>query len=79
MGWVGGLASTVEYTTFEPREFIAQGDQVVVIGSERARVKATGRVVDTDWVMVFTIRDGKVVRFRDYYDTAPSLAALRGT
>jgi hypothetical protein len=29
LGWFGGLASTRDYTTFEPRKFIAQNDQVV--------------------------------------------------
>ena len=29
LGWFGGLASTHDYTTFEPREFIAQNDKVV--------------------------------------------------
>ena len=28
LGWFGGLASTLDYTTFEPREFIAQNDKV---------------------------------------------------
>ena len=30
LGWFGGLASTLDYTTFEPREFIAQNDKYVV-------------------------------------------------
>lgn len=72
------LDSALDFEAFEPREFIAQGDVVVVLGSERARVKAGGSVVTTDWAMVFTLRDGKIARFRDYYDTAPILAALRG-
>ena len=29
LGWFGGLESTLDYTTFEPREFIAQNDKVV--------------------------------------------------
>src|SRR6266511_800663 len=36
------LDGALEFEAFEPREFIAQGDTVVVLGSERARVKATG-------------------------------------
>ncbi len=70
---VGG---TLEFETFEPQQFIAQGEAVVVLGTER--VRASGRVVETDWAMVFTIRDGKIARFRDYHDTAPIQAALRG-
>ena len=42
---------------FEPREFIAQGDRVVVLGSMASTVKETGRDYETDWVHVFTVRD----------------------
>jgi ketosteroid isomerase-like protein len=29
---------------------------------------ATGERYDHDWVMMFTIQDGKVARFRHFYD-----------
>src|SRR5215831_3762694 len=41
-----GLAATTEYEVFEPREFIAGGDKVVVLVFERFRVKSTGISVD---------------------------------
>ena len=61
---------------FEPKEFIAQGDRVVVVGSETARARSTGNVVDVDWVHVFTMRNGKVVAFQEFFDTAAVVAAL---
>ena len=69
------LGQTVEIQAFEPREFIAQGDAVVVIGMERLRFQATGRVGENHWVMVFTFQDGQVVRFREYDDTYVLAAA----
>ena len=71
------LSQTVEVQRFEPGEFIAQGDQVVVLGDERLLVKATGRTAENTWVMVFTLRDGRVTRFREYDDTAAVAAAFR--
>jgi ketosteroid isomerase-like protein len=71
------LAETEEFEQFEPREFIAQGDQVVVLGYLRSRVKATGRRYENEWAMVWTLRDGKVTRFRTYEDTAAEAAAYR--
>ena len=58
-------------------DYIAQGDKVVVLGHERQRVKATGLTVENDFAMVFTIRDGKIARFRNYEDTAAVAAAHR--
>ena len=69
------LATTVEFTRFEPREFIAQGEQVVAIGDYAANVTTTGRSITSDWVMVFTIRNGKIVRFREWTDSAQLVRA----
>ena len=63
------LAQEAEILEFQPREFLADGDRVLVVGSERARVRSTGRTVEIDWVMSFTVRDGKVAAFQEFYDT----------
>jgi ketosteroid isomerase-like protein len=59
---------------FEPREFIAQGNKVVVLGSGAWTVKDTGRDFASDWVHVFTIEDGRIAAFREFLDS--HLAAL---
>ena len=69
---------TLEIQAFEPRTFIAQGETVVVLGRELARVKPTGCICETEWVMVFTLRDGKIARFRQYHDSAAWVVAYRG-
>jgi ketosteroid isomerase-like protein len=58
-----------EFEVFEPWEYIAKGNKVVVLGHERQRIKATGRVVETDWAMVFSLRDGRITRFRNFVDS----------
>ncbi|HEX8853317.1 MAG TPA: nuclear transport factor 2 family protein [Pyrinomonadaceae bacterium] len=73
------LAQSEEITSFEPREFIAQGDKVVVLGSYRGRVRASNRPYDIEWLQVFTLRDGKVAGFREYLDTAALADAHRAT
>ena len=71
-------AQTAEVQQFEPREFIAQGERVIVLGYRRDRVKATGRSFESEWAQLFSLRAGKVVRFRGYIDTAAMVAAFRG-
>src|SRR5215213_6934884 len=66
----------IDYESWEAREFIAEGETVVVIGEERWRAKATGRLVDNPWVLVMTVPDGKIARFRAYEDTAASRDAF---
>jgi ketosteroid isomerase-like protein len=61
---------------FEPRQFVASDDRVVVLGYERFRIKSTGRAFATDWAHVFTVRDGRIAGFREYTDTAAMAKAF---
>jgi ketosteroid isomerase-like protein len=63
------IGSNIDFERFELGEIIAEGDRVVALGSERGRVKATGKTFDNDWALVFTIRDGKVTNFHCYDNT----------
>lgn len=69
------LKSTVEIEGFEPRDFVADGDRVLVTGWSRGRVKSTGRMFDNHWVMAFSVRDGKIIKFEEYADTQALAAA----
>ena len=63
--------------SFEPMDFIAKGDRVVVLGRDTAKVRASGKTISEMWAHVFTIRDGKVVAFVEYLDTSAVVAELR--
>jgi ketosteroid isomerase-like protein len=63
------LAQSVEFTAFNPREYVASGDRVVVLGDYAARLRGNNRNASSDWVMAWRIRDGKAVEFREYNDT----------
>jgi ketosteroid isomerase-like protein len=65
-----------EFTRFEPKEFFANGDRVVALGSYSARVKRTGKSFSGDWAMAFTVRDGLIVKFVEYADTYGIAAAF---
>jgi uncharacterized protein len=56
-----------ESLTFE--EFVAQGDKVVVPGHVRLRIKQTGKTCETHFLHFFTVRDGKLASWRDFFDT----------
>ena len=70
------LGETVEFQQFEPREFVAQGDTVVVLGFERNLIKPTGRTFEQEWAHVYTLRDGKIAKHRALEDTAAYVVAF---
>ena len=77
LGWFGKLAEQVDFSAFEPRDFIAQDDKVVSLVHAEATVRSTGRSMVQDEAHVWTFRDGKVARFQIYLDTAAAAAANR--
>ena len=70
------LSGTVEFSSFETREFVAEGDRVLVVGFDSWRAKATNRTFEGHWVMAFTVRNGKVTNVREYVDTLGVARAL---
>ncbi len=67
---------SLEAQSFEPQEFIAQDNQVVVLGHYTWTAKPTGRTFSSNWAHVVTLSNGKITRFREYTDTAAGAAAF---
>jgi uncharacterized protein len=54
---------------------VAQGDVVVIVAHERGRFRESGRPYALHWVQIFTLRDGRVARFRQICDSVAMLEA----
>ncbi|MGQ0622259.1 MAG: nuclear transport factor 2 family protein [Panacagrimonas sp.] len=70
------VLSSVDIHQFEPQEFIAQNDKVIVTGHLRLTARATGGTIESDFVHVITVRDGLWLRFRDFMNTAVAVVAF---
>ena len=66
-----------EVLVLEPQDFLANLNSVAVVGYTKCRARATGKVYETDFVHVVTLRDGKVQRFREFFDTFAAAEAFR--
>ena len=64
-----GLGKTAILECFEPKEFIAEGNRVVVFGFYSGKGRITQKPFATKWAMVFTVQGGKVCGFHEYFDT----------
>jgi hypothetical protein len=62
-------ASKTLETSTEPREYVAQGDRVMVVGFASGKVKATNRTFEDHFVFAITVRDGRLTSIREYIDT----------
>jgi uncharacterized protein len=70
------LATTLDYSAFEPKEFYATGNKVFAKVYQAATVKATGKSYAHDCLMEFTFKDGKMCAFFAYVDIADQVQAF---
>ena len=74
---VASYAEVFDFNLYEQREFIADGDTVVVLGAYQGMVKATGKPFASEWVHIFRLSGGKVVAWQEFCDTAALRAAAQ--
>ena len=70
------VLSSVNIHVFEPEEFLADKDKVIVTGHLHLTPKATGGTIKSDFVHVITMTGGKWSRFRDFMNTAVAVDAF---
>src|SRR5688572_18165972 len=70
------VAENINFSRFEPKEFIATGDKVVALGHYTATTPMK-KIFDSDFAMVFTLWNGQVTRFQEFCNSAAINAAYR--
>jgi ketosteroid isomerase-like protein len=76
-GYFAALGAAWEMVHFTPEEFIAEADRVVVLSRVAFKYRETGKVAESPKADIFRFRDGKVVEFFEFFDTAAGLAATK--
>ncbi|MGQ0845612.1 MAG: nuclear transport factor 2 family protein, partial [Sporichthyaceae bacterium] len=72
------VGTSVAVNKIEPYTFIASGDDLAVWGHLWFEIRATGVQFDSDFAHIITLRDGKWLHFRDFFNSAVASAAFRG-
>lgn len=69
-GVFGRLVAAIDNFSAVPHTMIDGSDYVVVLGRYGGTVKASSAALDAEFCHVYRFRDGKVVGFQQYTDTA---------
>ena len=64
------VARADEIHRFEAQEFIEAGEHVTVLGWESSTARDTGKSFQSAWAHVFTVRNGRITRWRGFFNTA---------
>jgi len=80
------LGQTMRYDRTVVQSYLADGDEVAAFFLGSGIARATGRPFEGQIMRLYTLRDGRIIRVRNYYDTAayaralqPAAGALIGT
>ena len=59
----------IKITSFEINQISGKDDKVIVLGEDAATVLSTGKTYTSDWVYVYTLKEGKITHLRIYLDS----------
>jgi ketosteroid isomerase-like protein len=60
---------------YEAERFIDCGEDVLVVGREHARGSTSGAAISSRHYSIVTVRAGKILRYREFYDEQAAFAA----
>lgn len=70
------LSTEMKYEKFEAEELISDGDHIIAIVSASGHAVRSGRPFESQIVRIYEFRNGKIVKVRNFYDTAAYERAL---
>jgi ketosteroid isomerase-like protein len=73
----GRLREAQENESVDIRDFVAQGNSVVVLLHVIAKARSTGKRFESDLVHFFTVKDARIAHLIDFFDTAALVEAYR--
>ena len=76
--FIRDLREQDEPIRFEIHSTIVEGEKAVSLGEFASRVKKTGKVIESEFAIEFTVQDGLIVRYRLFEDSFAVAQAVQG-
>lgn len=71
------LATATEPVAFDVHRIVEDGETAVILGTLATRVKATGKIMDSAFAIVLTVRDGQITKGEMLEDSWAASEAFR--
>jgi ketosteroid isomerase-like protein len=72
-----GVRAKTEPVRFEVTEILASDARAVIVGELATRIKATGKMIESDFAIILTVKDGLIARFQMLEDSFAVSKAAR--
>src|SRR5690606_562103 len=60
------IMDRTEIISFEPQQYIVEGNMVVVLGQEHQKVKRSGRELKQKWVQIYTVENELITKMEEF-------------
>ena len=70
--FIGNIVSSVDILDFKVEQIISNGKTVVVLVSEKQKIKKNSKILEQNWVQVYTVENGLITKMDEYANTAYS-------
>jgi hypothetical protein len=68
--FIGNIVSNVDILDFKTEQIIANGKTVIVLGSEKQKIKKNATILEQKWVQVYNVENGLITKMEEYANTA---------
>ena len=71
--FIMNIMANVDVLDFQVTKIVADQNTVIVLGSEKQKIKRNSEVLEQKWVQVYTVENDLITRLDEYANTAFSL------
>ncbi len=75
--WLNIGKEAEDILVLEPKRFLYDENSVAVIGYMKCKAKLTGSIYESDFVHLAIIKEGKISKFQEFFDTYAASEAFR--
>ncbi len=75
--WINIGRQSEDILELQPKKMLTDIDSVAVVGFIKCRAISTGKIYESDFVHLVTIKNGKVIKFQEFFDTYLAGEAFR--
>lgn len=77
MEWLNIGKNAEDILVLDPTRFLADGDAVAVVGHMKCLAKPTGKIYESDFVHFVVVKENKICKFQEFFDTFIAGEAFR--
>lgn len=71
--FITNIVSNVDILGFQVSKIVADQNTVIVLGSEKQKIKSNNEVLEQNWVQVYTVENNLITRLDEFANTAFAL------